>query len=384
MNGKKVFRSAFLILVLSAWTCHCFASSEGLSFREKLGQMMCFSIKSWNGKPVTKINEGVSSFIKKYGIGNVILFSQNFKSKDEAKELVSELKKLPKDPEKLPMMICTDQEGGIVERFRYGRGRLKNNFEIGSRKWAERASLEKGKTIGKELSEIGINCNLAPVVDVWSNSKNAVIGKRSFGHNSAVVCRCAKNFLRGQRGFGILSVAKHFPGHGDTITDSHFGLPRVYKTLGELEELELLPFKSMIESGVDMIMTAHIEFPNIDPSTFTSRKNYKKIYTPATMSKVILTDVLRKKLGFRGVVLTDSMEMKAISENFGEVEAVKNAILAGANMICMPIKVENNGDLKKLNDFFESLEDLARKDSEFAGKINSSFKLIQKMKEKIK
>ncbi len=379
---KKIFLFfSFFILASGLITLYPAEAinSEDIQINYKIGQMMCLDFRFWSSKsnnksdeeptqivtehkqeesriPVTEINDEIKEIISKYHIGGVILFSQNFQNKNQAKKLISDLQKAAKDSGNPPLFICVDQEGGRVERFTFGRDKLKNNLEIGKMKNSEKLAFEKGKIIGRELSELGINCNFAPVVDVNSNPENPVINVRSFGETAEIVSKCGVNFMKGLHSQNIIATAKHFPGHGDTDVDSHISLPRVNKTMAALENLELKPFKAMIDSGVDMVMTAHIELPKIEKTAIISKKDGREIFLPATLSKTILTELLRNKLNFKGVIITDAMNMKAISENVGEAEATKMAISAGADMICMPAVLRSKSDITKLDNIFETLK----------------------------
>ncbi len=347
--------------------------AEDMAIESKIGQMMCLDFRFWNDRdlnqteelgitatdsavstqnPVIEINSEIKEIIARYHIGSVILFSQNFQNKEQAKKLINDLQKAAIDSGNSPLLICVDQEGGRVERFSFGRDRLKNNVEIRTPEEA----FEKGKIIAEELAELGINCNFAPVVDINSNPKNPVINVRSFGDNPKIVSEHGVAFMNGLHSQNIIATAKHFPGHGDTDVDSHLGLPRVNKTLSDLEQFELKPFKSCIDAGLEMVMTAHIELPQVEKGTIISKKDGKKIFLPATLSKSILTGLLRDRLKFNGVIVTDAMNMKAISENVGEVEATRMAIKAGADMICMPVTLRSTSDISKLDAIYQDLK----------------------------
>lgn len=373
---------------------------EQMSLHEKIGQMMCLDFRFWNEKslnqteelgivtedqsgsqkPVTEINDEIKEIIAKYHVGGVILFAQNFQNKEQAKKLIEDLQKAATEVGNEKLIIAVDQEGGRVERFAFGRDKLKNNAEI---KTAEEA-FQKGETIGKELKELGINCNFAPVVDVNSNPKNPVINVRSFGDNASVVSKFGKKFMEGLHSQNVISTAKHFPGHGDTIVDSHLGLPRVNKTLKKLEALELRPFQEMIDAGVDIIMTAHIELPKVENKTIISKKDGKEIFIPATLSRTILTDLLRNKMGFKGVIVTDAMNMKAISENIGQAEVTKMAIRAGADMVCMPVILRSKTDISKLDQIYDTLKNAIKNKEISENQINESVRRILKLKDAYK
>lgn len=354
-----VFIAALFILSQFFYSADT-VGSENMKTESKIGQMMCLDFRTWNYKnsnqtvsqrPVTEINDEIKEIISRYHIGSVILFSQNFQSKEQAKKLINDLQKAATDSGNPPLLICVDQEGGSVERFSFGRNRLKNNAQIRTPEEA----FEKGKIIGAELAELGINCDFAPVVDINSNPRNPVINVRSFGNNSEIVSKHGVAFMNGLHSHNIIATAKHFPGHGDTRVDSHVGLPRVNKSLSELERFELKPFKTLIDSGVEMIMTAHIELPQIEQGTIISKKDGRRIFIPATLSRTVLTGLLRDRLNFNGVIITDAMNMKAISENVGEAEATKMAIKAGADMVCMPVILRSRSDISRLDNVYQTL-----------------------------
>ncbi|MDR0404867.1 MAG: beta-N-acetylhexosaminidase [Oscillospiraceae bacterium] len=371
---------------------------EQMTIDEKIGQMMCLDFRFWNEedlkqtenpgivtdekvtlqKPVTEINDEIREIIAKYHIGSVILFSQNFVNPEQSKRLINNLQEAAVDAGNPRLIIAVDQEGGRVERFAFGREKLKNNAEIKTAKEA----FKKGKTIGRELAALGINCNFAPVVDVNSNPKNPVINVRSFGDNAQIVSEFGKKFMDGLHRQNVIATAKHFPGHGDTDVDSHLGLPRVNKTLEELKKLELAPFKEMIDAGVDMIMTAHIELPKIENKTFISLKDGSKIFIPATLSKTILTYLLRNEMGFDGVIITDAMNMRVISDNFEEAEAVKMAIAAGANIVCMPVILRSKKDIARLDSVFKTAKNAVDSGEIPESQINESVARILKLKDK--
>lgn len=377
----------------------CAVCAEDMEIESKIGQMMCLDFRFWNDrnlnqtgelvtavadsvvstkKPVIEINSEIKEIISRYHIGGVILFSQNFKNKEQTKKLIYDLQKAAIDSGNPPLLICVDQEGGRVERFSFDRDRLKNNAEVRTPEEA----FEKGKIIAEELAELGINCNLAPVVDINSNPKNPVINVRSFGDNPKIVSEHGMAFMNGLHSQNIVATAKHFPGHGDTDVDSHLELPRLNKTLSDLEQFELKPFKALIDAGIDMVMTAHIELPQIEKGTIISKKDGKEIFLPATLSKSILTGLLRDKLKFNGVIVTDAMNMKAISENVGEVEAAKMAIKAGSDMICMPVVLRSLSDISKLDAIYKYLKSAVDSGEISLEQINCSVNRILNLKSK--
>lgn len=307
---------------------------KSMSLEEKVGQLLMPTLLSDKEEPITTINEKVISMIKDYHIGGIILFQENIHTKVQTTKLIEQLQK----SSDTPLMIGIDQEGGVVTRIPYIPS-MPGNMALGSTESPE-LSKEVGYTIGSQLKSLGIQINFAPVIDVNNNPKNPVIGVRSFGDEPKLVAEFGKAFMEGQRQAGVISVAKHFPGHGDVEQDSHFVLPTSQKSLKDLRELEFIPFQSLINGGVPAIMTAHIMFDQIESETAISEKDGLPIKLPATLSKTFMTNILRNELGFEGVLFTDAMNMNAITDHFGHVEASIRAIEAGNDVVLMPIDVE--------------------------------------------
>lgn len=250
------------------------------------------------------------------GLGGLVLFARNIVSPEQLGDLTRAIHDAGTN-----VLVAADEEGGDVTRLHHAGGSTTpGNLALGA---AGDLALtrEVARTIGHDLRGGGIDWDLAPDVDVNTDPANPVIGTRSFGDDPAAVAAHGAAYIEGLRDAGILSCAKHFPGHGDTHVDSHFGLPHVD---GDLEP-HLVPFRAAIEAGVDSILTAHIVFPALD--TY-----------PATLSRRIVTDLLRGELGYDGLVLTDSMTMKAVADTYGLGEGAVLALLAGVDMICV------NGD----------------------------------------
>lgn len=332
---------------------------QEMTLREKIAQMLMVEIRHWDEAPdddrpredFTVMNEQVRQILKKYPFGGVILFSENLKYTEQIYTLTHELQASVGE---IPLLICADQEGGSVYRLSTGTA-LPGNMALGAAGAPEYARLA-GRILGSELSALGINTNLAPVADVNSNPNNPVIGLRSFGDNARQVGTLAAAVAEGMHQFDVIACAKHFPGHGDTETDSHYGLPVVDKSLDQLRQSELIPFQTMIEENVDMIMTAHILYPQLEQEKVLSRKTAKEEALPATMSPRILTELLKEEMGFSGIVVTDAMNMAGIVNYWDPVQAVVQAIQAGADMICMPCRLENTGDLKQLEAIIRGVE----------------------------
>lgn len=255
--------------------------------------------------------------LKEIKPAGVILFARNYSSPDQISALVDQIKKEIGDNS---LLVAVDQEGGRVNRLREPFTIFPSAREIGAT-GNDYLAYETGRAIGNELLSVGINLDFAPVMDVDSNPSNPVIGDRSFGSDPYLVARMGMQMIAGMQDSGILTCAKHFPGHGDTSEDSHFKLPSLEHDLQRLSEFELIPFESAVDSGVDTIMTAHIIIKGVDSDN------------PATMSAKLIKEQLKLRMGFSGVVVSDDLEMKAISDNFGLGETAARCIKAGVDLL---------------------------------------------------
>lgn len=287
-----------------------------LTLEQKVGQLlMC----GFHGQHV---DEQITRLIRDYHVGGVIYFRRNVESVDQLTRLSAELQDMAAETEALPLMISVDQEGGMVARIdKEGVTQVPGNMALGATGNPE-YTLECAQILGRELKSIGIDMNLAPVLDVNNNPLNPVIGVRSYGEHAESVAAHGVAAITGYQLQGIAATAKHFPGHGDTAVDSHLGMVTVPHDRNRLEQMELLPFRRAIEAGVDAIMTAHVMFPSIEPEPI-----------PATLSHKVLTGLLREEMGFEGIIITDCLEMHAISKPYGVAEAAIRAVEAGADLI---------------------------------------------------
>lgn len=264
-----------------------------------------------------QVLEGESeAWIREHAWGGVILFAKNVRSREQVSHLCADLQKASTTP----MLLAVDQEGGLVNRLAFEDSATGCGNMALAATGSEELTYEVCKASAHELRAAGFNVDFAPCVDINSNPRNPIIGVRSFGQSPELVARFGAAAVRGYQDGGISACAKHFPGHGDTFLDSHESLPTVTRPLAQLEKEELLPFQRCIEAGVDSVMTAHIIYPSLDPQ-------------PATLSKAILTDLLRQRMGFQGVIYTDSLLMKAIADNYGMGEAAVMSLAAGADMV---------------------------------------------------
>ncbi|MGI6707279.1 MAG: beta-N-acetylhexosaminidase [Clostridia bacterium] len=287
---------------------------QQMTLKEKVGQMVIVGMGGFSA------DDEIRELIESYHVGGVILFkSKNVENANQLLALLNTLKTI-NAPNKIPLFLSTDEEGGRVSRMPDELEDLPRNKKVG-RINNPAFSYGIGTLLAEQLLAFGFNMNFAPILDINSNPNNPVIGDRSFGDDADIVSELGVQTMKGIQSKGVISVVKHFPGHGDTSVDSHVGLPRVNNGLDRLERLELVPFKKAIQSNADAVMVAHILLTKIDPEY------------PSSMSKVVITDILRNKLEFNGVVLTDDMTMGAISENYETGEAAVRSINAGADIV---------------------------------------------------
>jgi beta-N-acetylhexosaminidase len=248
-------------------------------------------------------------------VGGVMLFRPNVVDPAQVAGLVRTLREASPAA---PLVVSADQEGGLVQRVRRPLTEWPDMLSVGSAGDLGRTEAV-GRALGAELAALGIAWDLAPVLDVHTNPANPVIGNRSFGRTPQAVIAQAFAFWRGLRAAGVLGCGKHFPGHGDTRTDSHFDLPVVSHQLPRLRAVELAPFAAAAIAGVEAIMTAHVMFPALDPRL------------PATLSHPILTTLLRDQLGFTGMIVSDDLGMQAVADRWPIEELVVDSLLAGAD-----------------------------------------------------
>jgi beta-N-acetylhexosaminidase len=282
-------------------------------FRRSAGQLAIVGFAGGS------IPADVRRLAKEFDLGGVIFFARNVESPEQVAELSREARELARE---LPLWVSVDQEGGRVAR-------LKSPFTVwppmitlgrsGDEALAERFA----RALAGELKAVGINMDYTPVLDVLTNPKNPVIGDRSLAERAEDVARLGAVIIRTLQAEGIAASGKHFPGHGDTSVDSHFELPLIEHPPERLREVELVPFRAAIDAGVASIMTAHILIPALDE------------HRPGTLSKRIVTDMLKGELGYRGLVLSDDLDMKAISGRYSLEEATVMAVEAGCDAVLM-------------------------------------------------
>ncbi|WP_339767920.1 glycoside hydrolase family 3 protein [uncultured Paraglaciecola sp.] len=301
--------------------------------------------------PVTALPKSLKNMISDTGVGGIILFANNLVNTEQMIRLNRDLQAAAAQGGHKPLFISIDQEGGRVVRIPQNISTaFSGNMAIGATYPLHGTHFAKisGEVIAKELAVLGFNLNFAPTVDVNVNPENPVINVRSFGENPQIVAELGLAQMQAMQNNGIISALKHFPGHGDTSTDSHSGLPLVEHDISKIEAVDLAPFQYAIDNGdPGMIMTAHIQYPALDSAAFNATDGSRTIL-PATMSRVILTDLLRDKMAFKGVIITDALDMAAIAHFYAPTEAVIQTFKAGSDIALMPIAVRSPSDIPKL------------------------------------
>jgi beta-N-acetylhexosaminidase len=288
---------------------------QSWSLNKKIGQLFVFGFHGYEP------TEQIKQLIEANGIGGTIYFSRNVKDAKQVHKLSGELQSIAKNAGQPPLFVAIDQEGGMVARLVDGVTLMPGNMAIGAAGLAEGAR-ETARVCGEELRQLGVTMNYAPCIDVNNNPDNPVINVRSYSDRSDVVAELGAAAVLGYQSARVAATVKHFPGHGDTAVDSHHALPILLHGRERLEAIELKPFRAAIKAGTDCIMTAHVCLPALDPTG-----------VPSTLSGPVITGLLRKELGYEGIVVTDCLEMDAIDKNYGPEQGAIKALQAGADMV---------------------------------------------------
>lgn len=371
---NKLFQTILIVIILAILSLGTYgywqSQQSDYALKRKIGQML---IIGFRGTEIDRTSY-ISKAMNILNLGGVILFDKdnpsgtfprNITGPEQTKTLIGKLKEYSPSP----LFVAVDAEGGYINRLKekYGFVNIPSAEQMG--KGTTEETKNQGNTLGKELNDLGFNMDFAPDVDVNVNPENPVIGylERSFSDDPHTVYEHASAFIDGLHQNNIIPAIKHFPGHGSSTSDSHLGMVDVTQTY---KEEELIPYQKLIEKGYsDMVMTAHIVNTNIDP-----------VY-PATLSPLFIKDILREKLGFKGVIVSDDMQMGAIVDNYGFEEAIIRAVNAGCDMLIL----SNNGktyDEKAPYDAVEIIYKAVKKGQISEQQINDSYDKIQELKDK--
>ena len=294
-----------------------------MSLEDKVAGLFIVTPEALTGvSKAVKAGDGTKEALEKYPVGGLIYFKQNIQSKEQITEMLANTVSMSK----YPVFLAVDEEGAGVARVADALGLKKADSaaEIGESGDANNA-YNTYKEIGTYLTEYGFNLNFAPVADVLTDPDNDAVGERSFGSDPAVVSSMVASSVTALEEVGVTACMKHFPGQGDANGDTHEGLASSDRTLEEIKATELQPFVAGMEAGAQMIMVGHFTVPAIDEDN-----------TPASLSKKVITDLLREEMGYNGVVITDALNMSAISEYYDSAQACIMAFKAGADMVLMP------------------------------------------------
>ena len=337
---------------------------ENMTLEEKIGQLFvvratALDLNKTQGS-VTVCDDSVKAALSQYHVGGVVYFQDNIRDPQQLTKLSSDLQ----SASKYPLFITADEEGGNVTRIAldpdFQVKRFTSMLSVGNTGDTAQAN-DVGQTIGKYMKEYGMNLDLAPVADIFSNPNNTVIGDRAFGKDAKSVSLMVNACVKGFHEQGMMTCLKHFPGHGDTTADSHYGTAVVDRTWNELLEMELVPFIESLDE-TDMIMAAHVSLPKVTGDN-----------TPASLSKTMLTDKLRTELGFNGVIITDSLGMGAVTKDNPPQEIPVKVLEAGGDILLMP---------ESLPTAFNGVLNAVKSGRLSVNRIEQSVKRILELKEK--
>lgn len=302
---------------------------DSMSLEEKVAQLFLVQPEAIvDIGTATAAGDATKQAINKTPVGGFVYFSDNLQSEQQVQDMLRNVQKYSKDRIGLPAFLSVDEEGGTVARVastgRFDVTDVGDMAKIGASGDVQQAR-QAGETIGSYLSELGFNLDFAPDADVLTNPDNTVVKKRSFGSDPRVVSDMSLAVAQGLAQHQVYSVYKHFPGHGATVGDTHQGYAYTDKTLDELKQSELIPFENAIQNNAAFIMAAHISEPHVTGDD-----------TPASLSKTMITDILRGQMGYDGIVVTDAMNMGAVTEQYTSAQAAVKALQAGADLVLMP------------------------------------------------
>jgi len=312
---------AVLCLLFAATTSFARQSPlDDMTLEQRVGQLFMVSLFG------SQLNESEREFLQRWQPGAVALFGNNAGTPDEVTRLTNAYQQTMVDAGGVPLLIAVDQEGGVISHLTDGFTTFPAPLVI-TATGDDDLAFAVGQAMGQELAAVGVNMNLAPVADLETNPNNPIIQRRAFGSDPHIAAPIVASVARGLQDAGVLATLKHFPGHGDTTTDSHVTLPVVNLSRERIESVELVPFQAGIDAGAEAVMVAHIWFPALEPQA----------NLPATLSRNIVTGLLRDEMGFGGLIVTDALAMDAIDTAYSYADASVQAIQAGVDLVAFGI-----------------------------------------------
>lgn len=376
-------------LLAGSWLWYQQRQEEQLRFW--LGQKLMLDLRHFCPQPdtetapceqtVTQLPQLWQQKLTQHHIGGVVLFAANLQERKQIRALTTALQQSSSDG--LPMLIATDQEGGRVARLPEAiLPAFPGLMALGATYATEQLNYAtaQGAAQAQTLRQLGININFSPSLDVNSDPHNPVIGVRAFGDEPQQVAALGIALARSLQQGGVAATLKHFPGHGDTATDSHTGLPLVDHIRAVAETVDLEPFRQAVQAGAArLVMTAHIQYPALDERQIKTQQG-EWIYPPATLSPAILTGVLREQMGFDGVVITDALNMQAITAAFSPVQAVAQSFNAGADIALMPIEIKSPDDFARLEQLIDDLVQATQNGELDSDQLAESYHRIRDLK----
>ncbi len=315
---KLLLMTACLLLVVTPLTAQDAVVSR-MSLEHRVAQMFMVTL---HGQVMTEVG---SQFLRQWQPGAISLFGANITTPDAVTRLTNNFQQTITDAGGVPLLIAIDQEGGLVARLTEANGFTVFPAPVLITAAGSQMAYRVGAAVAEELSGVGINMNLAPVADLETNRQNPIIFRRSFGNDPEFSGAAVAQFVRGSQSRNVLATAKHFPGHGETREDSHGVLPRLDLDLERVESVELVPFQRAIDARVAVIMVGHLWYPALDPTP----------NMPASLSPVIITDLLRGEMGYDGLIMTDAMDMDGVDTLYNLYDAVVMAVQAGVDIVTM-------------------------------------------------
>lgn len=337
---------------------------NNMTLEQKVGQMFIANIELLDSaEPESyeyyKITKKMKKSMNDYKVGGVIFFARNIKTRKQTTAFINNLQKTSE----VPMFISVDEEGGSVSRIgknkKMGITKFPPMREIGDSNDKTKA-FEVGDTIGREIKELGFNLDFAPIADVDTNPDSPEIGDRSFSSDPDIAADMVVECVKGLQGNGVSATLKHFPGHGSATSDTHKGYADINQSIKQLRKVEFVPFKAGIAAGVDLVMVSHLAITNVTGEP-----------VPASLSSLMITDILRNELGFQNLVITDALNMKAITDIYSPEEVAVKAVEAGADILLMP---------QDLSEAYDGIMDAITSEQITEDRINDSVARIIRIK----